>query len=66
MPSSITYTEARANLAKLGDRIISEREPVIVSRRGKEDVAILPAEELSSLLETAYFLRSLKKMQNGC
>ena len=58
MTESITYTEARANLARLWDRIISEREAIIIRRRGKEDVAILPAEELSSLMETAYLLRS--------
>ena len=39
---------------------MSDRDPVVVRRRGKEDVAILPAAELASLLETAHLLRSPK------
>ena len=58
MASAISYTEARANLASLWDRVVSEREPVVVRRRGKEDLAILPAAELESILETAHLLRS--------
>jgi antitoxin YefM len=30
----------------------------VIQRRGHEDMALLPAEELSSLQETAYLLRS--------
>ena len=55
-----SYTEARANLARLLDRVTQDRETVVISRRGKEDVAMIPASELSSLVETAYLLRSSK------
>jgi antitoxin YefM len=58
MATSITYSEARASLASLWDRVVSEREAVVITRRGKEDVALLPAEELGALMETAYLLRS--------
>ncbi|MGD0801255.1 MAG: type II toxin-antitoxin system Phd/YefM family antitoxin [Terracidiphilus sp.] len=34
-----------------------------VRRRGARDVAIVPADELSSLLETAYLLRSPKNAE---
>ncbi|MFN8634248.1 MAG: type II toxin-antitoxin system prevent-host-death family antitoxin [Chloroflexota bacterium] len=53
-----TYTEARANLARLWDQATNDRETVIVSRRGADDVAIIAADELSSLQETAHLLRS--------
>jgi len=53
-----TYTQARAGLAKLLDRVSRDREVVIIRRRGGEDVALISAEELSSLTETAYLLRS--------
>ena len=53
-----TYTHARANLAKLWNEVESTREPAILERRGHEDMALLPAEELSSLEETAHLLRS--------
>ena len=55
---SVSYTEARANLASLWDRVVAEREPVVIHRRGKEDVAMIPASELDALLETAHLLRS--------
>ena len=58
MSASISYTEARSNLASIWDQVVSDREPVVVHRRGKEDVAILPAAELSAILETAHLLRS--------
>jgi antitoxin YefM len=60
MATRTTYTNARANLASLWDRVISDREPVIIHRRGSEDVALVAAAELSSLLETAHLLRSPK------
>jgi antitoxin YefM len=31
---------------------------VLIKRRGRPDVALLPADELSSLMETAHLLRS--------
>jgi antitoxin YefM len=53
-----TYTEARANLARLWDQVTHDRETVIISRRGADDVALIAADELASLQETAHLLRS--------
>lgn len=58
-----TYTETRSNFAELWDKVIDYREPLIVHRRGAEDIALLPASELSSLQETAHLLRSPKNAQ---
>jgi antitoxin YefM len=58
MVAVVSYTEARARLAPLMDAVVSDREPVIITRRGAEDVALIAADELSSLLETAHLLRS--------
>lgn len=55
---TVTYTEARANLASLWDRVLADRDAVVIQRRGKEDVALLPASELEAILETAHLLRS--------
>lgn len=63
MAIQTTYTSARANLAKLLDRVTHDRETVIIERRGKEKVAMISASELSSLIETAYLLRSPKNAQ---
>jgi antitoxin YefM len=55
-----TYTQARANLAQLCDEATDNREVVIISRRGGEDVALVAASELAGLAETAHLLRSPK------
>ena len=63
MAIQTTYTSARANLAKLLDRVTHDRETVIIERRGEEKVAMISASELSSLIETAHLLRSPKNAQ---
>jgi antitoxin YefM len=57
-PIETTYTRLRAHLASLFEQIITDRQVVIVRRRGGDDIALLPADELESLMETAYLLRS--------
>ncbi|MDQ2668055.1 MAG: type II toxin-antitoxin system Phd/YefM family antitoxin [Gemmatimonadota bacterium] len=56
--ATATYSKLRSNLAKVWDAIEDTQEPIIVSRKGHEDIAILPASELASLRETAHLLRS--------
>ena len=58
MAIQTTYTNARARLASLIDEVIKNREVVIIQRRGSEDVAMIAADELSGILETAHLLRS--------
>jgi antitoxin YefM len=53
-----TYSQARENLATILDQVTSDREIAIIKRRGREDVALVSADELSGLLETAHLLRS--------
>jgi antitoxin YefM len=53
-----TYTHARASLATLLDEVTKNREVVIIQRRGREDVAMITADELAGILETAHLLRS--------
>jgi antitoxin YefM len=55
---TVSYTELRDNLATYMDKVLEDREPLIIERRGHEDVALIAADELSSLLETIYLLRS--------
>ena len=54
----ITYSQARENLASLLNRVTDDREIAIITRRGSEDVALVSADELAGLLETAHLLRS--------
>ena len=58
MTIQTTYTQAREGLASLLDQVTHNREVVIIKRRGEEEVALIAASELESLMETAYLLRS--------
>jgi len=60
MTNRTTYTQARANLASLCDRVAETREPYVIERRNGENVALVSESELNSLLETAHLLRSPK------
>jgi len=53
-----TYSQARENLASLMNQVTNDREIAIITRRGSSDVALVSADELSGLLETAHLLRS--------
>ena len=63
MATETTYTALREKLASYLDGVVDDREVLIVRRRGARDVAIVPADELSSLMETAYLLRSPKNAE---
>ena len=58
MAVETTYTSLRGRLAAVLDQVSNDREVVIVRRRRAKDVALIPAEELSGLMETAHLLRS--------
>ena len=63
MAIQTTYTHARAKLASLLDEVTKNREIVIIQRRGSEDVAMITADELAGVLETAHLLRSPKNAE---
>lgn len=58
MATRTSYSRARENLASLWDEVEDSREAAVIERRGHEDMALIPADELSTLRETAYLLRS--------
>lgn len=55
---AITYSAARANLAKTMDRVCNDHETLIITRNGEQSVVMLSLEDFQSLEETAYLLRS--------
>jgi len=58
MVTETTYSNARQSFRALWDQVISTREPVFITRRGAENVALISADELSSVMETVHLLRS--------
>jgi antitoxin YefM len=63
MAVETTYTALREKLAGFLDQVTDDREVVIVRRRGARDVALVPADELAGLIETAHLLRSPKNAE---
>ena len=60
MTIETTYSQAREQLKSLMDRAVDDREVILVRRRTGGDVAMIAADELESLVETAHLLRSEK------
>ncbi len=58
MTIETTYSQAREQLKSLMDRAVQDREVIVVRRRTGGDVALIAADELESLVETAHLLRS--------
>ena len=55
---AISYSAARANLAKTMDRVCNDHEPLIITRNAGQSVVMLSLEDFKALEETAYLLRS--------
>ena len=63
MTIETTYSQAREQFKTLMDRAVDDREVVLVRRRSGGDVAMIAADELQSLMETAHLLRSPKNAE---
>lgn len=55
---AISYSLARANLAKTMDRVCEDHQALIITRNGERSVVMLSLEDYQALEETAYLLRS--------
>ena len=53
-----SYSHLRDNLVSVLNHVVDNQEIVIVRRRGANDVALIPAAELTGLMETAHLLHS--------
>jgi len=60
MAIETNYTQARAHFAELLERITKNQEPVIIKRRGREGVVMIPEREYDSIMESYHLLRSPK------
>ncbi len=63
MTIETTYSQAREQLKTLMDRAVDDREVVVVRRRSGGAVAMIAADELEGLMETAHLLRSSKNAE---
>ncbi len=65
VPIETTYSQAREHLKSLMDRAVEDREVVLVRRRSGGDVALIAADGLNGLIETAHLLHSPRNA-NAC
>lgn len=55
---AISYTAARANLAKTMERVCNDHSPVIITRKSESPVVMLSLDDYHAMEETSYLLRS--------
>ena len=56
--NAITYTTARENLARTIEKVVSDRAPVIITKKNDMSVVMMSLDDYESLQETAHLLRS--------
>lgn len=71
----VTYSEARAHLKDVMDRVVADKTEIIVTRRKAEAVVMVSLSEWNSMVETAHLLsspanaerlrRSIEQMKSG-
>lgn len=61
----MTVTEARARLADVVDEARVGHDPVFLTRRGRRVAAVIDADDLERLLESAEDLVDIKAAQNA-
>ena len=55
---AISYTAARANLAKTMEKDCNDHSPVIITRKSETPVVMISLADYQAMEETAYLLRS--------
>jgi antitoxin YefM len=59
----VTYSDARANLKDVMDRVVEDKTEVVVTRQKAEAVVIISLSEWNSISETLHLLSSPKNAQ---
>jgi prevent-host-death family protein len=57
MPETVPFTEAKAHLSELVDKVVREHERFVLTRNGRPAAVLLSPDELESLEETLEILR---------
>ena len=64
MPQTIPFTDAKAHLSELVDKVDGEHERYIVTRNGRPAAILISPEELEALEETVEILEDRKLMES--
>ncbi|AZU04656.1 prevent-host-death family protein [Glycocaulis alkaliphilus] len=58
MDTILTFSQARASLKALMERVTGNKAPAIITRQGGEPVVMVPLSEWEAIQETNYLLKS--------
>ena len=61
---AISYTAARANLARTMEKVCDDHAPVIITRKSETPVVMMSLEDYEAMEETTYLLRSPANARN--
>jgi len=53
-----TFTEVRQNFAATMQKVVDDKQPVIITRQNKEPVVMMSLEDFNAYEETVYLMRS--------
>ena len=56
--NSLSFSDARANLKAVMDRVVADKAPVAITRQKAEGVVLVSQSEWEAIEETLYLLRS--------
>ena len=59
----VSMTEARNNFKSIFDSVYHDNDEVIIHRKGRENVVVIPFSEYNSMKETNYLFSSPKNAQ---
>ena len=60
---SLSFSETRANLKAVMDRVVADRVPIVITRQRGEAVVMVSQSEWNAIEETLYLLRSPKNAE---
>ncbi len=61
---AISYTAARANLAKTMGRVCDDHAPIIITRKSESPVVMMSLADYQAMEESTYLLRSPANARN--
>jgi antitoxin YefM len=64
MPETIPFTEAKAHLSELVDKVVGEHERFVLTRNGRPAAVLLSPDELESLEETVEILQDKRLLES--
>ncbi len=60
---SLSFSDTRANLKAVMDRVVADRAPIAITRQKAEGVVMISMSEWSAIEETLYLLSSPKNAE---